>query len=321
MTILDTKNGTIIKSILHWSLLVNSAIILVGCATHKNMSGGRPAPIVEFGTEMSKSQHKPANKTSSSEQNGQAKKVVETKNYVVQKGDTMYSIAFFHSVDYRELAELNNIANPSEINIGQVLRIPVPVAAKVAESKPLLLNAATPPGGLKLQPKVAKIPYSENALAKAEAMQGETPKVVPAASAPLTPGVAKEGDEEESLEWGMPTSGNILASFSDTGSNKGVDIAGKRGQAIVASAAGKVVYSGSGLRGYGKLVIIKHNKTYLSAYAHNDQVLVKEGQSVGKGQKIAEMGDSDSDQVSLHFEIRKLGQPVDPAQYLPLIKP
>jgi lipoprotein NlpD len=100
-----------------------------------------------------------------------------------------------------------------------------------------------------------------------------------------------------------------------------VDIAGRRGQPVVASAAGKVVYSGSGLRGYGKLVIIKHNKTFLSAYAHNDQILVKEGQSVSKGQKIAEMGETDSDQVKLHFEIRKFGKPVDPGQYLPLIKP
>ncbi len=101
---------------------------------------------------------------------------------------------------------------------------------------------------------------------------------------------------------------------------KGVDIVGQRGQTVVASASGKVVYSGSGLRGYGKLIIIKHNKTYLSAYAHNDQILVKEGQSVSKGQKIAEMGNSDADQVKLHFEIRKLGKPVDPAKYLPLVK-
>jgi lipoprotein NlpD len=99
-----------------------------------------------------------------------------------------------------------------------------------------------------------------------------------------------------------------------------VDISGKLGQAVVASAAGKVVYSGSGLRGYGKLVIIKHNSTYLSAYAHNDQVLVKEGQTVTKGQKIAEMGSTDSDQVKLHFEIRKFGKPVDPAKFLPLVK-
>jgi lipoprotein NlpD len=118
----------------------------------------------------------------------------------------------------------------------------------------------------------------------------------------------------------MPTSGKLIAGFSETENRKGVDIVGQRGQVVVASASGKVVYSGSGLRGYGKLIIIKHNKTFLSAYAHNDQILVKEGQSVRKGQKIAEMGNSDADQVKLHFEIRKLGKPVDPAKYLPLVK-
>ena len=126
-----------------------------------------------------------------------------------------------------------------------------------------------------------------------------------------------EADDEDPLAWGMPTNGKVVAGFSETDNRKGVDIAGMRGQPVVASAAGKVVYSGSGLRGYGKLIIIKHNKTYLSAYAHNDQILVKEGQSVSKGQKIAEMGNTDADQVKLHFEIRKLGKPVDPAKYLP----
>jgi lipoprotein NlpD len=117
----------------------------------------------------------------------------------------------------------------------------------------------------------------------------------------------------------MPATGKVIGEFSES-ANKGINIAGKLGQAVVASAAGKVVYSGSGLRGYGKLVIIKHNKTYLSAYAHNDQILVKEGQSVTKGQKIAEMGNTDADQVKLHFEIRKFGKPVDPSRYLPLVK-
>jgi len=132
--------------------------------------------------------------------------------------------------------------------------------------------------------------------------------------------VAPKVDDESPLEWGMPTSGKLVAGFSESDNRKGVDIVGTRGQPVVASSSGKVVYSGSGLRGYGKLIIIKHNKTYLSAYAHNDRILVKEGQNVSKGQKIAEMGNSDADQVKLHFEIRKFGKPVDPAKYLPLIK-
>jgi lipoprotein NlpD len=119
----------------------------------------------------------------------------------------------------------------------------------------------------------------------------------------------------------MPTQGKLIGSFSEADNRKGIDIAGKLGQPIFASAPGKVVYSGSGLRGYGKLLIIKHNKTYLSAYAHNDQLLVKEGETVTRGQKIAEMGNTDSDQVKLHFEVRRLGKPVDPANYLSLGKP
>lgn len=303
MTALDMKTGIIGKRIAQCSLLFFAAIILAGCVKHTV----RHAPIVERGTEMKKS--------ASSASHAKTKKPVETTNYVVEKGDTMYGIAFIHGVDYRELADLNNIGNPREIKIGQVLRIPVPGPTKIVESQPPAVQPVTPPGGIKNQPKVGKIPYSEKALAQAEAMQDVAP-AVPATdeSAPVAE------PDEEAVEWGMPSNGKVIAEFSESANRKGVDISGKRGQAVVASASGKVVYSGSGLRGYGKLIIIKHNKTFLSAYAHNERVLVKEGQSVSKGQKIAEMGDSDSDQVKLHFEIRKLGKPVDPAQYLPLIK-
>lgn len=121
------------------------------------------------------------------------------------------------------------------------------------------------------------------------------------------------GDE---LAWIWPANGKMIGTFSEAGS-KGVDIAGKAGDPVIASSDGKVVYSGTGLRGYGKLVIIKHNNTYLSAYAHNQNILVKEGQSVSKGQKIAEMGNTDADQVKLHFEVRRQGKPVDPLKYLP----
>lgn len=123
-------------------------------------------------------------------------------------------------------------------------------------------------------------------------------------------------DDDEKIDWGWPAQGKTIGEFSESGSTKGIDIAGKTGQAVLAAASGKVVYSGSGLRGYGKLIIIKHNKTYLSAYAHNSQIMVKEGQNVTKGQKIAEMGDSDADRVKLHFEIRRYGKPVDPSKYL-----
>jgi lipoprotein NlpD len=186
---------------------------------------------------------------------------------------------------------------------------------------------AEQPVEVKSYPKVGKLAYTESALEQAERLQNApagtvTRKVVVVAPTPKPQPlvVAPRADDEAPLDWGMPTTGKVIAGYSESDNRKGVDIAGQRGQSVVASVAGKVVYSGSGLRGYGKLIIIKHNKTYLSAYAHNEQILVKEGQSVSKGQKIAEMGSSDADQVKLHFEIRKMGKPVDPAKYLPLAR-
>jgi lipoprotein NlpD len=141
-----------------------------------------------------------------------------------------------------------------------------------------------------------------------------TPSPAPSAPPSNANGAA---DDAEDLDWTWPAKGKLVTGFSDTANLKGIDIAGTAGQAIVASAPGRVVYAGSGLRGYGKLVIIKHNKTFLSAYAHNREIVVKEGQQVTRGQKIAEMGSTDTDQVKLHFEIRRLGRPMDPMKYLP----
>lgn len=262
----------------------------------------------------------------------------------VLKGDTMYSIAFYYGLDYHELAELNGIKDPSVIQVGQVLRL-FAAAAKSADAKTesKLINAP------KDQPKVVKYAYSEAAMAKIDGVQtsngsnlatalppkpssysvpGATIEVISLphkgeAAASSVKSVAQAeptamiNTEEDTLQWGLPATGKIVGQFSEAANRKGIDIAGKLGQEILASAPGKVVYSGSGLRGYGKLVIIKHNKTYLSAYAHNDKVLVKEGQMVKRGEKIAEMGKTDADQVKLHFEVRRLGKPVDPAKYLP----
>jgi lipoprotein NlpD len=145
------------------------------------------------------------------------------------------------------------------------------------------------------------------------------PSVTPAPAPP--PPRAETGHvpelDDEKIDWIWPATGKIISGFSETSNLKGIDIAGKSGQPILASASGKVVYAGSGLRGYGKLIIVKHNNTFLSAYAHNKEISVKEGQQVTKGQKIAEMGDTDADQVKLHFEIRRLGKPVDPTKFLP----
>ena len=168
-------------------------------------------------------------------------------------------------------------------------------------------------------PQAVKLPYSKSALAKLQATPAES--AAPAASAPAASASADEAREEPAdpnkLVWGWPTKGKVIAGFNENGGPKGVQIAGNLGQAIVASAPGRVVYTGNGLRGYGNLVIIKHNDTYLSAYAHNRVVLVKQGDVVTRGQKIAEMGKSDANRVMLHFEIRRMGKPVDPMKFLP----
>jgi lipoprotein NlpD len=159
---------------------------------------------------------------------------------------------------------------------------------------------AAPPG-------VRAEPKSESRPAAAPAPPAAAPAAAPA------PAAGAEGE----LDWAWPAKGRIITGFSETANLKGIDIAGTPGQAVHASAPGRVVYAGTGLRGYGKLIIIKHNATFLSAYAHNREILVKEGQQVTRGQKIAEMGDTDSDQVKLHFEIRRQGKPIDPTKYLP----
>ncbi len=230
------------------------------------------------------------------------------------------------------------------------LRSVPPVVAGETTSAP----AAAAPHGVdsgprnsenyKAQPKAVKEPYSEQALRdvqrsaspapasmSAPATTAASPEVTPPVVAPVVPPavppptVARPeskpapaaDDGDDTIDWVWPAKGKIVTGFSEAASLKGIDIAGATGQAITASAGGKVVYAGTGLRGYGKLIIIKHSGTYLSAYAHNKDILVKEGQQVAKGQKIAEMGNTDADQVKLHFEIRRHGKPVDPLRYLP----
>lgn len=248
------------------------------------------------------------------------------KFYTVQKGDTLYSIAFEQGLDYREVAGQNNIENPSAIQIGQQIKLQLPddgvVERPRMDIKPLAQHT-TMAISRKDQPKIAKLPYSEQAVEQIEKSQlaSAQPALTTAIAVPAAiPAQESETATDDGVDWGMPTKGKVIGEYSESANRKGVDIAGSKGQPVLASAAGKVVYSGSGLRGYGKLVIIKHNKTFLSAYAHNEQILVKEGESVTKGQKIAEMGSTDADQVKLHFEIRKFGKPVDPAKFLNLAK-
>ena len=240
------------------------------------------------------------------------------------------------------------LSPPGQAGPGGVVTTPLAAAPAITasgtEARPPA--AAPSPGGrgntatFKTEPRAIKMPYTEQALAQmqqlspmpaspAAAAAAPAPPVAaaaaPAAPAAAAPAVAAAPSDaghvpeidNEKLDWIWPATGRIVSGFSETATLKGIDIAGKSGQPIVASAAGKVVYAGTGLRGYGKLIIVKHNATFLSAYAHNKEIEVKEGQQVAKGQKIAEMGDTDADQVKLHFEIRRLGKPVDPTRYLP----
>lgn len=311
-------------------------VLVAGCATSPSR-----APVIDrLPSQPTRPLAKPVSKPEPKEADWRS------PTYTVQKGDTLFSIALEHGHDYRELAEWNGVPPPFVIKIGQILRLTPPNAGTegavplklpgVAEAKPLPI----PTGGaaLKTEPKALKEVYSDQALAQMERgpAQAEvgakieiakaTPKPDPekAADDKVSPGKADDGknaaemsEDPDGLDWAWPATGKILANFNDNGNNKGLDIAGAMGQTVSAAASGRVVHTGTTLRGYGKLVIIKHNKSYFSVYAHNSQILVKEGQSVVRGQKIAEMGDSDSDRVKLHFEIRRLGKPTDPLKYLP----
>jgi len=247
--------------------------------------------------------------------------------HVVKKGDTLYSIALDYGQDYRELAAWNNLEDAALIRVDQRLRLfPPDSVGELALPQAVPLESPPAPVAVpvKTEPKARKLPYSEQALAQLKSAKPTpasaptaAPPAKPAVTAPATPAPKEAGSTDVRLVWEWPTQGKVIYGFGEGTNQKGVGIEGRSGQAVLASAPGKVVYSGSSLRGYGKLIIIKHNTSYLSVYAHNSQILVKEGQSVAKGQKIAEMGNSDSDRVALHFEIRRLGKPIDPLQYLP----
>ena len=280
---------------------------------------------------------------------------VRVQTYVVKRGETLAQIAIDHGLDYRELAAWNNLENPNLIRVGQVLvlspagegvkapsgvttapLVTAPPIGGPGEGRPSRPNTAT----YKSEPKALKLPYSEQALAQVNSAPPHAPAASPpppvqipapaavapvvapptapaAAAPPKTESARVPQIDDDKIDWVWPTSGKVIAGFSENSNLKGIDIGGKPGQPVLASAAGRVVYAGSGLRGYGKLIIVKHNNTFLSAYAHNREILVKEGQHVSKGQKIGEMGDTDADQVKLHFEIRRLGKPIDPSKYLP----
>ena len=230
--------------------------------------------------------------------------------YTVKAGDKMIRIGLESGQNWRDIVRWNSLDNPNIIEVGQVLRVVPPGSDPTLAS----VRAVVPP-------KVETRALDTKPLAPVVAASAPPPSasapIVAAAPPPAPPpaaAAAKEADDD--LHWLWPAGGPVIATFEE-GRNKGLEIAGKAGDPVLAAADGRVVYAGSGLRGYGNLVIVKHNATYLTAYAHNQTLLVKEDQSVRRGQKIAEMGSTDAERVQLHFEIRKQGKPIDPTRLLP----
>jgi len=288
------------------ALLLGFVSIIVGCA---QMQG--PAPIEKRKVQSSKS----ADQRTADGRLLSELPPAPAGFYRVKRGDTLIGISLEHGVDWRELAAWNKIENANLIDVGQLLRVkdpnaPEPVAS--VQSNLTQTQPISPSSGIQIRPIEGKAtsPASTPApVASAAPPPGTaTPSAAPAESS----SAAAVG----SLNWGWPANGQVITSFTEGGS-KGIALAGVQGEAIYAAEQGRVVYSGNGLRGYGNLVIVKHEGDFLTAYAHNKCIMVKEGQTVKRGQKIAELGMTDADRPMLHFEVKRGGKPIDPMTVLP----
>lgn len=308
------------------------ACAMLACSTSRN-----PAPIVDRASRPEARPAAPLTPGASTASAGGARHMDSHGYYTVKKGDTLYQIALEFGQSYRDLVSWNNLSTANDIRVDQVLRVIPPNAAAGAvqtgsvagtsgiEVRPLSTPPAstavtTPLTSNKTGPRGEKRPYSEAALAEMQKPESavtvtENRTESPRPSEKPVETVAAPNGEDAAVSWKWPTDGKILGTFNE--GRKGIDIGGKAGQPVLAASGGKVMYAGSGIRGYGNLVIVKHTNTLLSAYAHNKTILVKEGQNVNQGDKIAEMGNTDSDAVKLHFEIRQQGKPVDPSKFLP----
>ena len=274
------------RGVLTWGASVVAAMVLAGCGS----TSLNQAPVEDRGLSAGRA---PTSTTATPNRIDPAtlpgaENAGKPGYYTVKPGETLMRIAADNGQNWRDIARWSNLENPNVIEVGQVLRVVPPVtttaSAAPAATAPAVTGANTP---------------------------AATPAPAPAPAAASAPAAA-----DGNLGFIWPSSGAVIAGFDDA-RNKGLDIGGKAGDPVVAAADGRVIYSGAGLRGYGNLILIKHNNTYLTAYAHNQTLLVKDDQVVKKGQKIAEMGSSDADRVKLHFEVRRQGKPVDPSRYLP----
>ncbi len=269
-------------------------------------------------------------------------------SHEVRRGDTLYSVAFLYGLSVQELADWNQLHSPYTIYRGQVLRLrpaaakapaPAPRASLPRASQPKprpgttlvragpgsgaapVMRPAAPASGaaplVGSAPKIAVASVPKSAPA-ARAKAPAAPAPVPGSAAAQAAALPARAPSNRHVFWSWPAEGRLIRAYdANSAGKKGIYIGGKDGQSVRAAAGGKVVYAGSGLSGYGRLIIIKHNNDFLSAYAHNRKLIAREGQWVKKGEVIAQMGRSGTDRTQLHFEIRKHGRPVDPLRYLP----
>ena len=285
------------RSLGAWGGVVLAGVILAGCSTQANR-----APVEDRGQSASSSSSVDSKPLPGAENAG------KPGYYTIKPGDTLIRVGLEHGQSWKDIARWSNLDNPNVIEVGQVVRVVPPGRDAPAAGT----SGTSGSAGRTVAPVVVGGAAGANG-----ATTGSTTAATPATgatTAPVTSAPAAKGADDVAFIW--PASGSLIAGF-DEQRNKGYDISGKAGDPVVAAADGRVVYAGAGLRGYGNLIILKHNNTYLTAYAHNQSLLVKEDQSVKKGQKIAEMGSTDADRVKLHFEVRRQGKPVDPSRYLP----
>ncbi|MEX8193152.1 peptidoglycan DD-metalloendopeptidase family protein [Comamonas guangdongensis] len=283
------------RSLGAWGTVVLAGVILTGCSTQANR-----APVEDRGQSASSSSSMDSKPLPGAENAG------KPGYYTIKPGDTLIRIGLESGQSWKDIARWNNLDNPNVIEVGQVVRVVPPGRESSAAAAPSSSGRGVAP----------VVVGSGSGAGSSSSTSGASASSASAAATPAPVNTAPAAKGADDVDFIWPAHGTLIAGFDDS-RNKGYDIGGKAGDPVVAAADGRVVYAGAGLRGYGNLIILKHNNTYLTAYAHNQSLLVKEDQTVKKGQKIAEMGSTDADRVKLHFEVRRQGKPVDPSRYLP----
>ena len=290
--------------------------LLVGC------SGTAPRDLKPWEVNQDASSSRASSSSAKSVKPEYGPKLSVGEPYTVKRGDTLYAIAFRLGIDFRQLAARNGIKSPYTISVGQVLATSKPVfvasdQSRARESASAQANSGAQSSKLKSNSPSSKGTASKAVSKPASAATPKTKSVARTASKPKTKSTSKSVEPNRPVSrWRWPSRGKVIRTFA-ANVHKGIDIAGKRGDPVTSAAAGKVVYAGAGVTGYGSLIIVKHNDTYLSAYGHNERLLVSEGSVVNAGQQIATMGSSGTNSVKLHFELRRQGKPMDPLTLLP----